>query len=92
MHPLPDIKRRFLMYVAPPSKFKVRLTQGIQGLNYSGRVEVNYNNKGWGTICDTSFGSTDANVICIVLNFKGDVCAVSNAQLGKGSGKNCLSI
>ena len=73
--------------LAPPSSFDVRLIPGISGVNFTGRVEVNYNNSGWGTVCDYLFGLSDANVICQMLNYKGAVCAVSNAQFGRGSGK-----
>jgi len=70
----------------PPTKFEVRLIPGTHGLNFSGRVEVNYNNQGWGTICDNNFDYNDARVVCKMLGFKGSVCPVSNAQLGRGSG------
>ena len=95
MYPLPAIiedSNNFFFNAAPPSKFKVRLIPNIQGLNYSGRLEVNYDNKGWGTVCDNSFNLIDANAVCNMLNFKGAICAISNAQLGRGSGKNCLSV
>ena len=36
--------------------------RGTGATSYSGRVEVYYNNQ-WGTICDDSFGTEDAQVL-----------------------------
>jgi deleted-in-malignant-brain-tumors protein 1 len=54
--------------------------------NYSGRVEVCFNDK-WGTVCDDSWGASDAEVACRQLGFdpEGSV-ALSNAYFGEGTG------
>jgi len=44
----------------------VRLVES--GVNYKGRLEVNYNGY-WGTVCEDSFGDNDAMVACYMLGF-----------------------
>ncbi|KAK3600148.1 hypothetical protein CHS0354_012271, partial [Potamilus streckersoni] len=63
----------------------VRLVNG-QGIPSQGRVEINLNGT-WGTVCDDSFSSAAAGVVCIQLGYARDgAIAKGNAFFGQGSG------
>ncbi|KAL3854704.1 hypothetical protein ACJMK2_013962 [Sinanodonta woodiana] len=64
--------------------FNVRLVNGTDA--NSGRVEVNINGV-WGTVCDDSFSSLDAAVVCRQLGLPTrHAVAIGNANFGRGSG------
>ena len=59
----------------------------VNGSNiYEGRVEVCVNNH-WGTICDDSWGTNDAQVVCRQLGYStSNATAFNNAYFGQGTG------
>ena len=64
-----------------PPTTQIRLKNGSS--QFEGRVEVNHNGV-WGTVCDDSWGITDAQVVCRELLLGGAREAVSYGELGKG--------
>jgi len=46
----------------------VRLRGGRNGLTSEGRVEICWN-EDWGTVCDSSWDSKDAQVVCHQLGY-----------------------
>ncbi|CAI8008780.1 Deleted in malignant brain tumors 1 protein, partial [Geodia barretti] len=67
-----------------PNTLNIRLVNGDN--TSSGRVEVNYNDEEWGTICDDSWDIRDADVVCRMLNFKSAQSAPREASFGDGLG------
>lgn len=67
------------------SNISVRLVPPYRGVDFFGRVEVQYNNT-WGTVCDDLVRLTEANVICQALNFERALCYLPRARYGPGSG------
>ncbi|XP_071961573.1 scavenger receptor cysteine-rich domain superfamily protein-like [Antedon mediterranea] len=65
----------------------VRLANGNNALE--GRVEIFHDGE-WGTICDDSFGITDAKVICTMLGYQGTDSSQCCKSFGPGSGNIIL--
>ena len=55
-----------LLYTGPCTSGQLRL--GGSNIPNEGRVEICVNNN-WGTVCDDSWGSTDATVVCRQLGY-----------------------
>ena len=81
------------LFLGKQSNIPIRLVSPYPGLDFVGRVEVYHNNE-WGTICDDLFGSSEANVVCQMLNFTRGALCYNNYPFGQGTGRSmyCMAL
>ncbi|XP_065942455.1 putative leucine-rich repeat-containing protein DDB_G0290503 [Magallana gigas] len=91
-HPFPQSAQTTVQRTLQPTTTstvhtRVRLVGG--STSNQGRVEV-YANGVWGTVCDDSWDSSDARVVCRMLGFTGSSSAYERARYGEGTGRILL--
>lgn len=71
------------LLLGPDSSLALRLVEGGDGCQ--GWLEILYQGS-WGTVCDDSWDTSDANMVCRHLDCGWAMSAPGNAQFGQGSG------
>ena len=73
------------MYIFAAVSVPLRLV-GNNSNSSAGRLELNYDGQGWGTVCDDLWDLADADVACRMLGFRSAISALGGAYFGEGSG------
>jgi len=79
----------YCWFVCLASGLAIRLA-GVGSTSTEGRVEVNLNGQGWGTICDDHWSLEDGDVACRMLGFVAAIDVKKRAFYGEGAGSIVL--
>ena len=77
----------FSLLFSPTAKTLATRLVGVAGDNKRGRVEVNYNGQGWGTICQNAWSLNNSDVVCKMLGFNSADSFTTGSSYGSGLGR-----